>query len=67
MPPDRHRGRGVGLHDRRAGAGRVTLSASLGTGLAATGSVLDVAIEEADRGVYVDKRRDGVIRRVARA
>jgi diguanylate cyclase (GGDEF)-like protein len=44
-------------------AGLVVLSASLGTGLAASGAGLDAAIEEADKGVYVDKGRIGVVRR----
>jgi GGDEF domain-containing protein len=47
--------------------GRVNLSASLGTGLAAAGAGLAAAIEEADKSVYVDKRREGVVRRAALA
>ena len=54
------------LADAPLVAGVVTLSASLGTGLAASGSALDAAIEEADRGLYVDKGREGVVRRAAR-
>ena len=43
--------------------GRLPLSASLGTGVAAIGACLGDAFADADRGVYIDKRRDGNVRR----
>jgi diguanylate cyclase (GGDEF)-like protein len=47
--------------------GRLQLSASLGTGVAVMGAGLGDAFADADRGVYTDKNRDGVIRRTRAA
>ena len=46
-------------------AGLLVLSASLGIGVAAMGAGLGDAFADADRGVYIDKGRTGVVRRAS--